>query len=145
MGTEGNMGTEGGFDGAKVALFLGDKLAVILRDDLPGLSFAGHWDLPGGGRERHETPFECVARECEEELGLVLRQQNMVWSRAFSNAVTGKGNVWFFVAKLPVDAVEQVRFGSEGQCWSMMSTQGYLSHPKAVPAFQGRLRMWMEL
>lgn len=139
------MGSEESFDGAKVALFVGDKLVVILRDELPGLSFAGHWDLPGGGREGAETAFECVVRECEEELGLVLRQQDVVWTRAFSNAVTGNGNVWFFVAKLPAKAAGQVRFGDEGQRWSLMSVQAYLAHPMAVPAFQDRLRMWMKV
>lgn len=50
------------FDGAKLALYLGEKLAVILRDDLPGLLFADHWDLPGGGRRgmRPRWPARCA-------------------------------------------------------------------------------------
>ena len=51
-----------GFDGAKLALYVGEKLAVILRDDTPGLPFADHWDLPGGGREGEETPLGCALR-----------------------------------------------------------------------------------
>ena len=31
----------GAFDGAKLALYLGARLAVILRDDRPGLVFPG--------------------------------------------------------------------------------------------------------
>ena len=43
------MGQQTAFHGAKLAVFLGEKLAVILRDDYPGSPFAGYWDLPGGG------------------------------------------------------------------------------------------------
>lgn len=39
------------FGGAKIALYLGDRLIVILRDDHEWLPFAVCWDLPGGGRE----------------------------------------------------------------------------------------------
>ena len=54
------------FEGAKIALYLGDRLVVIQRDDRPDIPFPGFWDLPGGGREAGETPFECVRRECGE-------------------------------------------------------------------------------
>lgn len=45
------------FAGAKLALYLGDDLAVILRDETPGLTFAGHWDFPGGGSRRRRGAF----------------------------------------------------------------------------------------
>lgn len=137
------MGQDAGFDGAKVALFIGDELAVILRDDVAGLSYAGFWDLPGGGREGAETPFECVARECEEELGLRLRMQDVAWSRRFANAVSGKDDVWFFVAHLPESAAANVRFGDEGQQWMLMPVPTFMAHPKVVPAFQERLCVWL--
>ena len=37
-----------GFHGAKLALFVGDKLAVILRGDKPNIPSPNHWDMPGG-------------------------------------------------------------------------------------------------
>lgn len=137
------MGDIAGFDGAKVALFIGEKLAVILRDESPELSYAGHWDLPGGGREGAETSFACVARECKEELGLSLRESNVLWSRAFTDASGGKRTVWFYVARLPETAERRVVFGDEGQRWTLMSPAVFLAHPKAIPAFQERLRIWM--
>ena len=36
------------FSGAKLALFLGPDLLVILRDDRPDIPWPGRWDLPGG-------------------------------------------------------------------------------------------------
>ncbi len=49
------------FGGAKLALYLGDALAVLLRDATPDLIWAGYWDLPGGGREGSETPLALCA------------------------------------------------------------------------------------
>ena len=44
------------FHGVKVAVLVGDKLLMHLRDDKPGLFNANMWDFPGGGREGNETP-----------------------------------------------------------------------------------------
>ena len=129
------------FDGAKLALYLGDELAVILRDDKPGLPFPGYWDLPGGGREGDESPLECALRECHEELGLNVPASSVIWQRAFTEGTRTK---WFFVAKLPRASADEVVFGNEGQRWSMMREDVFLAQPKAVPAFQDRLRVYLE-
>tara|TARA_B110000902_G_C13734419_1_gene370289 strand:- start:321 stop:506 length:186 start_codon:yes stop_codon:yes gene_type:complete len=51
------------FHGAKLALFGGDQLAIILRDDDPDMVSPNHWDFPGGGREGDEAPLACALRE----------------------------------------------------------------------------------
>ena len=132
------MNTE--FTGAKMALYIGDKLAVILRDDLPGLPYAGHWDFPGGGREGDERPLACVLRECHEELGLVVPRTAVVWEYAFVEQGQDK---WFCVAKLPACAADEVKFGDEGQRWELMSVARFLAHPKAIPFLQARLRVYL--
>lgn len=129
------------FEGAKLALYLGDDLAVILRDDTPGLLFAGHWDLPGGGREGDEGPLDCALRECQEELGLNVPKSAVIWQKAF---VEGTQFKWFFVAKMPRATHADVVFGDEGQRWSLMSADDYLTHPKAIPDFQHRLRAYLD-
>ncbi len=128
------------FEGAKLALFLGDQLAVILRDDMPGLPFAGYWDLPGGGREGQEAPLECALRECHEELGLHVPKNAVIWQKPFNEGVFTK---WFFVARLPFQAQHDVVFGNEGQRWTLMAPETFLAHPKAVPAFQDRLAIYL--
>jgi 8-oxo-dGTP diphosphatase len=130
-----------GFDGAKLALYLGDRLAVILRDDRPGLLFPGHWDLPGGGREGDETPLACALRECQEELGIAVPEEAVIWRAPFDEAGRTK---WFFVARLPETATEQIVFGDEGQRWTLMAEDEFLNHPDAVPAFQDRLKVYLE-
>jgi 8-oxo-dGTP diphosphatase len=134
---------EVGFEGAKLALFLGERLVVILRDDVAELPFAGQWDVPGGGRDGNETPFACVQRECFEELGLRVEPQDVAWSRRFSSAATGNP-VWFFVGYLPFEAANDIVFGDEGQGWRLMKVAEFLNHPNAIAAFQDRLGIYLE-
>ena len=129
------------FGGAKVALFLGERLVTILRDDRPGLAYAGHWDLPGGGREGNETPFDCVARECREELGLRLGPEQVIWRRCFASAEAPGGQNWFFAARMAPAVRQRIRFGTEGQGWSLMTPEAFMAHPRAIPTFQHRLRL----
>ncbi|WP_299414413.1 NUDIX hydrolase [uncultured Sulfitobacter sp.] len=129
------------FEGAKLALYLGARLAVILRDATPGLIFADHWDLPGGGREGGETPLVCALRECREELGLIVPEGNVVWGAKFYEGVAAK---WFYVAQLPQQFMQDVAFGDEGQGWTLMEEDRFLHHPKAVPVFQERLSIWKQ-
>lgn len=71
------------FLGCKIALFCGDKLLTILRDDKASIPWANMWELPGGGREGDESPFECVAREVYEELGIHLTEDCLLWSKIY--------------------------------------------------------------
>ncbi len=129
------------FGGAKLALYLGDCLAVILRDAKPGLIFADHWDLPDGGREGNESPQDCALRECREELGLMVPPQAVLWGQSFEE---GHQIKWFFVARMPQDTASDVVFGDEGQRWRLMSEEEFIQHPRAVPAFQNRLKVWLD-
>jgi len=128
------------YSGAKLALFLGRDLLVILRDDKADIPYPGHWDLPGGGREGNETPADCALRETYEEVGLQLQETDLIWTRQYSRP---RGLVWFFVARQPVSLIKQIRFGSEGQCWRLMSPRDYCAHPLAVPHFAKRLQEYL--
>ena len=46
------------FTGCKIALFCGNRLLTILRDDKASIPWPNMWELPGGGREGDESPFE---------------------------------------------------------------------------------------
>ena len=130
------MGDAEAFFGAKLALFVGGRLAVILRDDFEGLAYAGCWDFPGGGREGAETPLDCALRECSEELGIVVPRDAVVWERAY---VVNAKRSWFFAAHLPADAGAAIVLGDEGQCWRLMTPAQFLAQDKAVTFLQVRL------
>ncbi len=126
------------FHGAKLALFIGGQLAVIRRDDRPGLPWAGMLDMPGGGREGGESPVACVLRETQEELGLGLKPTDLIWRRAFPGP---DGWGWFFAARLDAAMAEKVRFGAEGQFWTLMPPRAYVTHPQAIPHFAARVAL----
>ncbi|MDX1819725.1 MAG: NUDIX hydrolase [Paracoccaceae bacterium] len=132
--------TDPHFVGAKLALFLGDHLAVILRDIRPDIPWPGRLDLPGGGRDGDETPAQCALRETHEELGLRIAPDALCWARRFAGS---SGPVWFFASHLAADRARDVVFGNEGQGWRFMSPQDYLSDPLAIPHFQDRITLYL--
>ncbi|MEL6914929.1 MAG: NUDIX hydrolase [Pseudomonadota bacterium] len=132
---------EGPFIGAKVALFIGARLLVILRDEDRDIPWPGWWDFPGGGREGAETPEEVALRETREEVGLALDPGGFVWKRAHR---TSDGLVtFFFVHHLPAARRADIVLGSEGQRWELWSAAAYLAHPKGIPHFKERLRLYL--
>lgn len=60
---------------AAIALVRDHK--VLLAERPAGKSLAGLWEFPGGKVEAGETPETCLARECLEELGISVREQDL--------------------------------------------------------------------
>ena len=134
------------FVGAKAALFCGSFVLTYLRDEKPGLRWPGLWDLPGGGREAVEGPEDCLLRELQEEFGLRLPPDRLVWRRTFPSMVDPSRPSVFFGGWLTRGEVGSIRFGDEGQGWELMPVTGFLSHAGAVPEMQRRAGIvWAEL
>ena len=132
------------FTGCKIALFCGDKLLTILRDDKSNIPYPNTWELPGGGREGDESPFECVAREVYEELGINLTEDCLLWSKVYPRMIfEGKESV-FLVGQLTQDQFDSIVFGDEGQGYKLMSTEEFLGSDKVVPQLQDRVRDYLE-
>jgi 8-oxo-dGTP diphosphatase len=130
------------FNGAKVALFLGDRLVTIQRDDISGIPYPGLWDLPGGGREGAETPFETVAREVREEIGLILPVSGVLWQARFAAQHIKGAFIEFFVARMPRSTAQDIVFGDEGQGWTLMTLDEFVARKDAVPSYAARLARW---
>ena len=132
------------FTGCKIALFCGDKLLTILRDDKSNIPYPNTWELPGGGREGDESPFECVAREVYEELGIHLTEDCLLWSKVYPSMLfEGKESV-FLVGKLTQEQFDSIIFGDEGQGYRMMSTDEFFGSDKVVPQLQERVKDYLE-
>jgi 8-oxo-dGTP diphosphatase len=126
------------FVGAKAAFFCGASVLTCLRDEKPGLRWAGLWDLPGGGREGSEGPEDCLLRELWEEFGLRLAPDRLVWRRVFPSIVEAARDSVFFGGVVTSEEVAGIRFGDEGQGWTLMPVGDFLAHRKAVPEMQRR-------
>ena len=57
-----------------------------------------YWTLPGGGVERNEAPEQTAAREAEEETGLVIRIEKMLFDEELQTR-TGVGICRCFLGK----------------------------------------------
>ena len=132
------------FTGCKIALFCGDKLLTILRDDKLNIPYPNTWELPGGGREGDESPFECVVREVYEELGIHLTEDCLLWSKVYPSMLfEGKESV-FLVGKLRQEQFDSIVFGDEGQGYKLMGIKEFLGSDRVVPQLQDRVKDYME-
>lgn len=132
------------FTGSKIALICGDKVLTILRDDKDDIPCPNMWELPGGGREGDESPFECVAREVYEELGIHLTEDCLLWSKIYPSVIFKDKQSVFMVGQLRQEQFDSIVFGDEGQGYKLMSIEEFLNSKQAVPQLQGRLRDYLE-
>ena len=132
------------FTGSKIALICGDKVLTILRDDKDDIPCPNMWELPGGGREGDESPFECVAREVYEELGIHLNEDCLLWGKIYPSVIfEGKQSV-FMVGQLRQEQFDNITFGDEGQGYQLMNVEEFLSSSQVVPQLQDRVRDYLE-
>ena len=133
------------FTGCKIALFCGDKVLTILRDDKASIPWPNMWELPGGGREGDESPFECAAREVYEELGIHLNEDCLLWGKIYPSVIfEGKQSV-FMVGQLRQEQFDNITFGDEGQAYKLMPIEEFLKSKQAVPQLQERLKDYFKV
>lgn len=133
------------FSGCKIALICDDRLLTILRDDKASIPYPNMWDLPGGGREGEETPFECVQREVFEELSLKLEEADIVWAKKYQGMLDPDKTSIFMVGTITQEEFASITFGDEGQAYQLMDVSQFLSDKKVIPQLQNRLRDYLEV
>ena len=133
------------FSGCKIALISDDKLLTILRDNISSIPWPNMWELPGGGREGEETPFECVQREVFEELGLKLEETAIVWAKEYQGMLDPDKTSIFMVGIITQEDFASIAFGDEGQTYQMMDVSQFLSDKKVIPQLQNRLKDYLEV
>jgi 8-oxo-dGTP diphosphatase len=119
--------------GTKGLLFVGEKILVYRRDTYTTL-FPLCLDLPGGGPEAHETPFQTFQREVTEEFNLHVRPKDIVFH--IVNDPSDDGSIsHFVVAKLPETEARNIVLGDEGTEYMLVTLQDYIDLPPAEIAF----------
>ena len=132
------------FTGVKVALLVEKSILVVLRDNKPDIPWPNMWELPGGGREGNETPFECVAREVYEELNIQLSKDDVIWSGIYPGILDEKKQFVFLVGNLAQEDFDRIDFGDEGQGYKLVSFEEFLISDRVVPQLQERVREYVE-
>ncbi len=132
------------FTGCKIALFCDDRILTILRDDKDNIPWPNMWELPGGGREGNENPFECAAREVYEELGIHLTEDCLIWAKVYPSMLYEGRHSVFMVGQISQEQFESIVFGDEGQGYQLMNVEEFLKSKQAVPQLQGRLKDYLK-
>ena len=133
------------FQGCKIALICGDKVLTILRDDKDDIPCPNMWELPGGGREGNESPFECAAREVFEELGIHLTEDCLLWAKVYPSVLFADKQSVFLVGQLTQKQFDSIVFGDEGQGYQLMNVEEFLSSSQVVPQLQDRLKDYLKV
>lgn len=132
------------FTGCKIALLCDGQILTILRDDKLTIPWPNLWELPGGGREGNETPFECVAREVYEELSIQLSKDDIIWSWIYPSMLDENKKSVFLVGQLTQEQFDSIVFGDEGQGYKLVSLEEFLASDRVVPQLQERVRDYVE-
>jgi 8-oxo-dGTP diphosphatase len=129
--------------GAKGIVFVGDEVLVYRRDENTNL-YPEHLDLPGGGPEKNESPFQTFCREVKEEFQLDLELRNIVYARRYPSSLEKGKYAYFIVAKLPHSARSSIKFGNEGTEYLIMPVGEYVNRTDAWPIFQERTKEYLK-
>lgn len=128
------------FTGVKAALLVEQSILVILRDNKPAIPWPNMWELTGGGREGLETPLECLRREVWEELGLVLKEESIIWSRIYPSMLDKDRSAVFVVAQISQGQYQEIYFGDEGQEFKLMPIEDFIKAEGIIPQLQERFK-----
>lgn len=130
------------FNGAKGLVYLGDKILVYRRDHKTTRS-PGLIDLPGGGREGDESPFETFKREVKEEFGIDLQEQDIHFSASIKSIVEPHKKSYFIVTKPLSFKAGDVVFGDEGTEWLLMKPEEFVVRSDGIERQQKRVRKYL--
>lgn len=129
--------------GTKGLVYIGNKILIYKRDNKT-THFPLHIDLPGGGTELLETPFETFKREVHEEFGLEIKNYNVIYAKAYPDTQNEGSVTYFPVVKLPQDEEKNIKFGSEGIEYYLVTVEDFLSNNEIWVNFKQRTRDYLK-
>lgn len=114
------------FVGCKVCLINNGKIITILRDNISDIPYPNMWDLPGGGRENEETPYETMRREVKEELDINVPKSNVKYIKFYKSLTSLDDKAVFMVCDIDDDLIKNINFKNEGQKYKIVSFKDFL-------------------
>ena len=123
--------------GSKGLVFIGNKVLVYRRDNNTKL-YPLYIDLPGGGLEPNETPFETFEREVYEEFGLKIHKEDITYVKKYPGVTDTSKYAYFPVAKLPEEAEKKIKFGNEGLEYMVLELDDYFGREDLCPILRER-------
>lgn len=131
------------FNGAKGLVFIGDKILTYRRDSKTN-NKPLCIDLPGGGREGDESPFDTFKREIKEEFGIDIEMTDVKFSCTVQSIIEPDKKSYFIVTKPLNITSSDVVFGNEGVEWILMTPEEFVSRPDGIERQQKRVRNYLE-
>lgn len=126
------------FHGVKGLVRVGDKIIAIRRDDHT-LKYPLHIDVPGGGREEQESPFETLSREIREVLAITLTHDDIVYSKRYANPPSRDHDTFFMVTRELTLDPHDIVFGEKGLTYHIMTVHDFISSETAVEKQKDRI------
>ncbi len=105
------------------------RLAVQLRDNMPGVAYGGYWGLFGGWLEPGEDPYQAAIREIKEELSIDIDPARLVFIGVYLVDVI---RARAYVFRYPVDGELDNAQLNEGEAFRFASREE-LRAEKMVP------------
>lgn len=132
------------FHGAKGFVFIGEKILVYRRDENTKSSPL-MIDLPGGGKEGDENPFETFTREVKEEFGIDIVKENIIYAKPHKSIFDTSKYSYFIIAKLPESYMDKIVFGNEGLEYMLITIDEYMGRNDVIERHRGRLKEYLAL
>lgn len=131
------------FNGAKGLVFLGDKI-LTYRRDFKTNKYPGCIDMPGGGREGNESPFETFKREVNEEFGININENDILFSCSFRSFDDPTKISFFITTKQLKYSEADVLFGDEGTGWQIMTPDEFIHRADGIDRQQMRVKNYLK-
>jgi 8-oxo-dGTP diphosphatase len=126
------------FHGVKGLVFIGDKI-LTYRRDTNTKSFPLYIDLPGGGKEENESPFDTFKRETKEEFGIEINSIDVKYAKQYMSVMDPTKESYFIVVN-PLNIEESdIVFGDEGFEPMLITLDEYLKLNDAIKRHQEKV------
>ncbi|MFA7192487.1 MAG: NUDIX domain-containing protein [Candidatus Paceibacterota bacterium] len=130
------------FHGVKGLIFIEDKILVYRRDNKTK-SFPFYIDLPGGGKEKDESAFDTFKRESQEEFGISIEKENVIYAKKYTSAMDQSKESYFIVVKT-YKTKDDVNFGDEGLEYFLLKIEEYLQLNDSIPRQKEKVEEYLK-